>query len=190
MKSPLVRVLLATAVCAALPALASVVVAQSIEELTQAAPLVVRGRVGQVQASWDEGERRIWTRAELSVLETVKGAAPQTILVRQPGGEVGDKGQRVEGVAKFTPGEEAVFFLETVPDEAGVYTVYALGAGKVAFEKSKVGEVRAVRHLDGLAFYQLGGPKKGQVLPVGDREDLGTPSTFLARVRKAAGGAK
>lgn len=188
MKSPLVRVLLSAALLVALPSLGSVVVAQTIEEMTRAAPLVVRGRVGQVQVSWDEGQRKLWTRAELQVLEAVKGAPTPTLLVRQPGGELPHIGQRVEGAAKFTTGEEGLFFLEPVPDEANVYTVYALAAGKVAFETSKTGEVRAVRNLEGLAFYVL--PSKQVLKPVGDREDLGTPETFIRRVKKALGGAR
>lgn len=187
MKSPLVRVLLSAALFVALPSLGSVVVAHTIEEMTRAVPVVVRARVGQVQASWDEGQRRIWTRAELQVLESVKGAPAATLVVRQPGGEVENIGQRVAGTAKFTPGEEAIFFLEPVPDEAGVFTTFALAAGKVSLEKTPTGEVRAVRHLDGLVFAPLA---KQVVRPVVEYEDLGAPEAFLTRVKKAAGGAR
>ena len=183
MNSRLVRVLGTAALVFAVPALGAVVVAATVEEMAQASHVVVRGRVGQVQVAWDEGQNRIWTRAEIQVLESLKGNATPIILVRQPGGEVGNIGQRVEGVARFTQGEEALFFLETVPDEPNVYTVYALAAGKVNFEKSRVGEVRAVRHLDGLAFYSL--PSKKVVMPVGNTDDLGTPAEVLARVKQA-----
>jgi hypothetical protein len=188
MKRPWVRVLVTAGLFFGVPALASVVVAQTIEEMTRAAPLVVRARVGQVQVSWDEGQKKIWTRAELQILETVKGAPASTVLVRQPGGELATIAQRVDGAAQFKTGEEGIFFLETVPDEPNVFTVYALGAGKVLFETSKTGEVRAVRNLDGLAFYAL--PSKQVVKPVSDREDLGTPQTLITRLKKAAGGAR
>jgi hypothetical protein len=190
MKSPLGRVLLGSVLAFALPALASVVVAQTIEEMTRSVPLVVRGRVGQVQASWDEGNRRIWTRSEIAVQEVLKGSSPSTVLVRQPGGEVGNDGLFVAGTAKFQTGEEVVLFLEPAPDEAGVFSVYALAAGKVSLETTRVGEVRAVRDLDGLGLYALAGPDKGKVTAVGGKEDLGTPARFLGRVRQAAGGAK
>ncbi len=188
MKNPWVRALLSLALVFTVPALGSVVVAQTLEEMTQAAPLVVRARVGQVQVSWDEGQRKIWTRAELQILETVKGASTPTVLVRQPGGELRDVGQHVAGAAKFKSGEEGIFFLETVPDEQGVYTVYALAAGKVLFETSKTGEVRAVRNLEGIEFYTL--PNKQVLRPVGDKEDLGTPQTLISRLKKAVGGAR
>jgi hypothetical protein len=188
MKRRLVRVLAALMVCSALPALASVVVAMSIEEMTQASPLVVRGRVGQIQVSWDEGERKIWTRAEIQVLEALKGRTEATLLVRQPGGEVGNKGQHVEGAGQFTTGEEGLFFLEPAADEPGTYTLYALAAGKVGFEKSKAGELRAVRRLEGLVFYAPA--TKKVVTPVTQHEDLGTPESFVARVKKAIGGAR
>ena len=188
MKRRLVGVLFSLALFSAVPALGAVVVALSVEDLTRAAPIVVHGRVGQVQVSWDDGERKIWTRAEVQVLGVVKGSPATTILVRQPGGELGRIGQRVDGAAQFKTGEEGVFFLEPVPDEAGVYTVFALAAGKVNFERSKVGELRAVRHLDGLAFYAL--PSKKVVMPVAGLDDLGTPEAFLTRIQKAAGGAR
>jgi len=168
-------------------ALATVVIAESIEEMTRAAPLVVRATAQQSMAAFDQGEAKIWTWTELSVTETIKGKAPRTILVKQPGGEVGALGQRVSGVARFAPGEDCVLFLEPASDEQGAYVVRGLSAGKVSFA-SRLGRTVAVRDLSGLAFARPG--TKERVKPVDDGEVLGLPDAFLARVRAAAGGGK
>ncbi len=165
-------------------AVATVVVAQSLEEMAAAAPVIVVGKVGQVQSRWDEARARIYTYAEIASGEHLKGEAPKTFLVRQPGGEVGPIGQQVSGAAQFEAGEDVALFLEKAPDEAGVFIVYAMAAGKVLFETSRVGEVRAVRHLEGLAFYELSATAKPRLRQSGP-DDLGTPAQFLSRVRAA-----
>lgn len=171
-------------------AFATVVMDQTLEEMAAQAPLIVRGTVGRQQVRWDDAHLRINTYTEVRVTERLKGDAASILLVRQPGGEVGDVGQRVSGVAKFREGEDVVLFLFDPPDEKGVYSVEGLAAGKIAFERSKLGELRAVRHLTGLALYQREGGK-ARVHSV-SREDLGTPDQVLERIRAAVkkGGAR
>ncbi|MBI3185837.1 MAG: hypothetical protein HYZ28_27180 [Myxococcales bacterium] len=170
---------------AAATASATVIVSQTIEEMAASAPVIVRGTVGQIQTRWDEGQRRIWTYAEIRVEERLKGEAPAILLVRQPGGVVGPIGQKVSGAAQFKEGEEAVLFLERAADDPTVFGVWSLAAGKVAFERSKVGELRAVRHLEGLALYQrTPDAKLPRIWSLG-QEDLGTPQQLLERVRRA-----
>lgn len=164
------------------PALATVILKQTIDEVARAVPLIAHVRIGSVQASWDEPHASIRTHAEANVITVLKGTLPRSFLVKQPGGIVGPIGQHVDGVARFTPGEEAVLFLEPAVDEPGVFIVYALAGGKVAFETNRLGEVRAVRRLDGLAWFD--GTRKG-VQRVGGPEDLGAPAQFLERVRSA-----
>jgi hypothetical protein len=174
---------LALALLASTSAFATVVIAQTLEELTAAAPVIVRGRVVSAQTRWDDEHHRINTYAEVVRAEALKGSAPEVLLVRQPGGEVGPVGQRVAGAASFVVGEEVVLFLESAPDEAGVFGVYTMAAGKVGFETSALGQVRAVRHLEGLVFYERN-PAAPRFRAVG-ADDLGTPEEFLLRVRRA-----
>lgn len=183
----LLRIALAALALLASTAFATVVIAESLEDMTRQSTLVVRATAQQSMAAWDAGERKIWTWTELTVTETLKGQAPRTLLVKQPGGEVGSIGQRVSGVAHFTPGEDCVLFLEPATDEKGVYVVRGLSAGKVSFER-RLGRVVAVRDLSGLSFARQG--SRDTVKPVDDAEVLGVPDAFLARVRAAAGGAK
>ncbi|MCC6335193.1 MAG: hypothetical protein IT380_14535 [Myxococcales bacterium] len=178
--------LLSVALCSS-AALATVVIAQSVEDLTRGSPLVVRATAQQSMAAFDEGEAKIWTWTELTVTETLKGQAPRTLLVKQPGGEVGGLGQHVAGVARFRPGEDCVLFLEPSADERGVFIVRGLSAGKVSLSH-RLGKVLAVRDLSGLSFARAG--SRDPVRPVDDAEVLGTADAFLARVRAAAGGGR
>jgi len=173
----------ALALVASTAAFATVVVAQTLEELTAAAPVIVRGRVVQVQTRWDDGHRRISTYAEVVRSEALKGRAPDVFVVARGGGGRGRAGQRVAGAASFIEGEEVVLFLEPAPDEHGVIGVYTMAAGKVGFEKNALGEARAVRHLEGLVLYQQN-PAAKHLRSMGT-DDLGTPDELLRRVRQA-----
>lgn len=123
-------VALAAALAVACPALAAQAVAASVEDLTRSSDLVVRGRVVSTTARWSEG--RIYTHAEIQVATTLRGKAQGRVTVVTPGGVVDDLGQRVDGAATFTKGEEVVLFLGR-PD-GGRYRVIGLGQGKFAVE--------------------------------------------------------
>ncbi len=173
----------------ALPAVGAVVLQQSIEEMTRASTLVVRGRIGQQQATWDETHSRIETFTEVQVTELLKGSAKQALMVRQPGGTVGRIGQSVAGAAKFEGGEEVILFLQPAADDPAVYLPLGMSAGKVLVSRASPGGPRALRRLSGLAFYDPTGKAPGPVRPV-DVEDLGSVEYFTGRIRRAVGGAR
>jgi hypothetical protein len=82
-----------------------------LRELALSAELVVRARCEgtEVRAERDA----IWTFAKFEVIETLKGPAQLgRIEVRLPGGQIGHVRESVEGVPKFTAGEEVVLCLE------------------------------------------------------------------------------
>ncbi len=163
---------------------ATVVISETIEEMARASTLVVRGRIVQVQPQLEEMSGRINTYADIQVTEVLKGGAVRSVLVKQPGGEIGDRGTHVAGAGKFVTGQDTVLFLEAATDEANVYILRALAAGKVDLEKSSKGEVKAVRHLGGLAFYERE-PNKDPLHLVKPEENFGSPDAFLARIRSA-----
>lgn len=169
-------------------ALATVVMALSMEELTAMAPVVVHGTVQRSVTNWTEDKRGIWTWSEIVVRETLKGPRAATVLVKQPGGVLEGIGQSVSGAARFQDGEEVVLFLEPAVDERNAYVVLAMAAGKVTLEQT-VGPKVARRNLAGLSFARRGGaPVVG---PVAERETLGTAEAFLTRIRAAVkGGSK
>jgi hypothetical protein len=186
----MLRRVLFAALVALTPVVASatVVLAMSMEEMTARVPLVVRGTVHRVDPQWTEGRAGIWTYAEVVVKETLKGAPRATVLVKQPGGVIGEFGQRVAGAAAFASGEEVVLFLEPAVDEPHTFILHSMAASKVTLLNRRGVQV-ALRDLSGLSFARYG--EKNLVQPVDEREVLGTADAFLARVRAAAkGGAR
>lgn len=166
-----------------LAASATVVIAQSFEQMTATSHLVVRGRAGApIARMGDRGHIETWTPIHVS--EVLKGKAGAEIQIRQPGGVVGDIGQSVAGAAQFKEGEDVVLFLERHPDNSGSYVVLGLAFGKVSLEKNGLGELRAFRDARGIATFDA---KAGtnEVRPINSREELGSADAFLTRIRNA-----
>lgn len=93
-------------------ALATTLIAVDVPTLSQSADAIVLGTVLSSAPRLTRDGSRIITDTEIQVAEVLKGTPEKTIVVMQPGGIVGDLGQRVEGTAPFTVGEEVVVFLE------------------------------------------------------------------------------
>ncbi len=176
------RAAAALASCLPALALATVVLAESVEQLAGASSAVVRGRVGAQQVSWDESHAAIVTLTEIVTLERVKGETPSTFLVAQPGGTIDGKTMTVAGAAKFTSGEEVILFLQESKDP-GMFFTRSLSAGKFTVNR-QLTPVAVERHPEGLAFYA---PGAAEIRPVEKRDAFGSLESFLERVRSAAG---
>ncbi|KFA90234.1 hypothetical protein [Archangium violaceum] len=109
-----------------------------LPELAQASDAIVHGTVRRVESRWSGDGRRIITDVEIQVTDALKGQAGGTVLVSQPGGRVGDIGQRVSGLATFTPGEEVVVFLEQHGKRA--FRVSGMVQGKYQVQRSEDGK--------------------------------------------------
>ena len=133
------RTLAVSVVVLAAAAGATTVAALDVVGLTHGSDAIVRGTVTSVQARLTKDGARIMTDAEVQVAETWKGSpvAGRSLTVMQPGGEVGDFGQRVEGVATFREGEEVVVFLEARGDR---FIVTGMAQGKYRVERSSDGK--------------------------------------------------
>lgn len=164
---------------------ATVVISQSLEEMAQTAPIIVEGTVEQVQTQWAESAARIYTYAEISVSRPLKGKVKSTVLVKQPGGIIGELGHSVAGAARFKTGEKVLLFLEPAVDEDEVYLVWSMAAGKISFRENNLGEMRAQRDLEGLSFYPATSVTGKTVRRVEQPVDFGTPEAALRRVQKA-----
>ncbi len=107
--------------------------------LSQSADVIVVGTVRASAPRFTQDGRRIITDTEIQIGEVLKGKiyAP-TLVVMQPGGIVGDVGQRVEGTAHFTIGEEVVVFLDRRGTER--FAVTAMAQGKFRVERSSDGK--------------------------------------------------
>lgn len=178
---PFALVVAFAALLAPFTSYATTVMELSFEDMAQRSSLIVRGTI-QSSSVVKHDDGSIWTLTTLSVAERFKGAAVAKVTVKQPGGEVGVRGQQVAGVATFAAGDEVVLFLEPAVDEKNVFVVMGLAAGKVNLETVH-GQKVAVRHLDGLSFAKAG---TRQISRVESVERLGESAAFLARVKRAA----
>jgi hypothetical protein len=103
-----------------LPAIRATTLARlSLDQLAAESDAVARVRCAGAESRWENGS--IWTVTTFDVMETMKGALPGEITVRLPGGRAGHLTALVDGTPKFSPGAEAVVFLER--SRAGGYTV-------------------------------------------------------------------
>ena len=91
----------------------------SLEQLAAGSDAVARVRFERAESRWENGS--IWTVTTFDVAETLKGQLPGEIEVRLPGGRVGHLTSTVDGTPKFSPGNEAIVFLQRSP--AGGFTV-------------------------------------------------------------------
>jgi hypothetical protein len=96
----------------AVPAFATTLVRADLEELVRRSERVVRAKVVKVEPHWSGDRTHIVTDVTLEVAEDLKGQGAHQVIVRQPGGVVGDVGQQVSGLASWTRGEEVVVCLE------------------------------------------------------------------------------
>lgn len=91
----------------------------TVEQMAQAARVVVRARCETNSTEWEHGE--IWTHTPFEVEEAWKGSPPSRVTVRLLGGRVGSVTSSVAGVPRFLPGEDVVLFLEANGD--GDYSI-------------------------------------------------------------------
>ena len=84
----------------------------TVEQMTDASDLVVRGTVTQVFTELDE-RGNVWTRAQVEIQDTLKGdSATRAVMVDQIGGVHGNQYSVIALAPRFSVGEEAYFFLE------------------------------------------------------------------------------
>lgn len=132
------RSLLPFVLLLSLAASATTMLRADLPELALSSDAIVHGTVRRVESRWSGDGRRIVTDVEIQVTEALKGQAGSTVLVTQPGGRVGDIGQRVSGLAAFTPGEEVVVFLERRGTRA--FRVSGMAQGKYQVRRSEGGK--------------------------------------------------
>ena len=132
------RALLPFVLLLSLAASATTMLRADLPELAQKSDTIVHGTVRRVESRWSGDGRRILTDVEIQVTEALKGQAGSTVLVTQPGGRVGDIGQRVSGLASFTPGEEVVVFLERRGTQA--FRLSGMAQGKYQVQRTEGGK--------------------------------------------------
>ena len=112
--------------------------ATSLSERARGAERVIVGRVSSVTSEWrvnDFGDRLIVSVVRVTVDETLKGQAQQTVDVEVEGGTIGDLTLRVSDLATFTQGERAVFYLTR--SRRGTLVPYMRGQGLLKLDRSE-----------------------------------------------------
>jgi len=107
----------------------------SLEKMTQITKTIARVRCVSNVVIWDSGE--IWTVTTFDVEQTWRGTLPAQIEVRLLGGTLGGITSTVSGVPRFSPGEEAVLFLERTP--SGDFSVVSWQQGVFRIRRNNRG---------------------------------------------------
>ncbi len=118
------------ALLAGLPAAATTMLRIDLPELAQSADTVVHGTVRRVESRWSGDKRRIVTDVEIEVTESLKGQPGSTVLVVQPGGQVGDIGQMVHGAGLLHRGRGGGG-VPGAPRRRRAFRVHGHGPGQV-----------------------------------------------------------
>src|ERR1044071_1302947 len=114
--------------CASQIASATSVIIPPDDDLIIGARAIVRAKVLSVSSSFDE-QNRIYTYITLRVREVIKGRiTDRRIVIKEPGGQVGDQGSTIFGAPEFRPGEEVLLYLDTWND--GSLRVHQMFLGK------------------------------------------------------------
>lgn len=117
------------------PSPATTVLRFDDRELAERAEEILRGRLLDRQSYFD-ASGMIVTAYTFAVDEVMKGdGIGSTFTLVQPGGQVGDQGLYIAGVAQFRPGEESVIFVAQ-PDTPGTPTfTVGLSQGKFCVDR-------------------------------------------------------
>ena len=109
-----------------LPSVQGAMVKLSLEQLTQDADLVILGTVEGVESELVTG--KIFSFATISVKSKIKGeleATQNKIIIKFPGGTVGDRAMKVEDSPGYKKGEKVLIFLRKIQNQPYYRTVGA-----------------------------------------------------------------
>jgi len=83
-----------------------------LEQLVQASSDIVRGQVASQESRYNETNAQIVTFTTIVAGERIKGRAPASVVVEQPGGTVGNTRSDVPVSVRFQEGADYLLFLE------------------------------------------------------------------------------
>lgn len=152
----------------------------SVEEMSQKATAIVRGRISR--CSGEAKGSVIYTRCTVSVSERWKGQTPSEVEFVVPGGAANGLVQTFTGAPKFSTGNEYVLFLWA--GRSGVPQVIGLSQGKFELKLNTAGEATVYRAATSERMLDKSGK------PVQDEAVEMTASQLRERVRSALAGGR
>jgi hypothetical protein len=102
-----------------------------IPTLRRMSESVIQARVTNVQSAWNDEGSAIFTYVTLQVTGRLHGTSADELVVRVPGGTVGDFTSEMEGAPRFQEGDEIVAFIARWYDGVPMVAGYAEGLSKV-----------------------------------------------------------
>jgi hypothetical protein len=150
-------------------AVATTVKPMSVEEMTQAANAVVEANALDSWTQWNPSHSIIVTYTRFQVTKALKGGPlPPLLVVKQPGGIVGEVGQRMPGVRQFQAGEDAVLFLRPSATGDGSLVIVGLMQGNFRMYRASSGEVVVSNGVTGVHQMENGSIKifHGSAMPL------------------------
>ena len=134
---------------------ASTFLKADISTLQKMSESVVHANVVDVRSAWNDEGSAIFTFVTLEVTGRLHGVAQGQIVVRVPGGTVGDFTSEMEGAPKFQQGDEVVAFISRWDDGVAMVAGYAEGLSRV--NRDRLGNLILKGGLaDGMPVSELG----------------------------------
>jgi hypothetical protein len=125
-----------------------------IPTLKRMSESVVQASVVDVRSAWNEERTGIFTYVTLDVKGRLHGNADNQIVVRVPGGTVGDFTTKMDGAPEFQVGDDIVAFIARWQDGIPMIAGYAAGLSKV--NRDRLGNKMLAGGLaDGLPMSEL-----------------------------------
>jgi hypothetical protein len=116
---------------------------------------VVRANVVDVRSAWNDEGTGIFTFVTLQVTGRLHGAAQNQLVIRVPGGTVGDFTTVMEGAPVFEVGDDVVAFVSRWQDGVPMVSGYAQGLSRV--NRDGLGNLMLKGGLaDGMPMNELG----------------------------------
>ena len=148
------RIIFASALLVSGLCLATVMIPLDLNQLTEKADQIVLGHCTGKRV-YETGDM-IWTEYTFQVYEVLKGGKVKEVKVRQPGGEIGERGIKVSGTVNFLPLEEDVLFLDKDKDGTRDVIGWSQGRFKVYYDE-KTKTKYALQNLEGISFMKKTG---------------------------------
>jgi hypothetical protein len=109
--------------------------APSVDDLTRMSDLVATGHVTDLRTGRDPANNWIYTYVTIELTEVLSGSVDSPFVVlKQLGGTVDDESMVVFDQARFSSGEDVLFFAEMRPRDGSLYTA-SLWEGKWTIER-------------------------------------------------------
>jgi hypothetical protein len=159
---------------------ATTIVPVSVERLTRESTHIVEAQASQSWSQWNPQHSLIFTYTRFQVARALKGQAPTTIVVKQPGGSAEGYTQKVAGVRHWRSGDQAVLFLRPSQELDGTLEVTGLMQGNFIVHKNGTGETMVSNGVPDVSTYQASSNAVTQYRGSGMRLD-----ELESRIRKA-----